>query len=132
MSKFLFFLATFLWAVEFPYTFSLKKDEVLMFNFRWDWRNYIFKMRWTLYKNDILTVLYRYDNYPHQVSLYSEYPLNTFRFWVVDYTHYNKIPYFLVEFVDFKDNQATFTIHLLNDKNDGLRVDDMKKGYDVF
>jgi hypothetical protein len=71
MNKFLIFLPLFLFAsyIKFPYTIYLKKDEIFQMNVYYLNRVYHFKMRWTLFINDVITVLYNYDNFLRQVEL---------------------------------------------------------------
>ncbi|NPA87201.1 hypothetical protein [Caminibacter pacificus] len=124
MNKLIFFIfPLFLFAeiVKFPYTFSLKKDEIAKFKVYYEKHSYPLEMRWTLYKNEVLTVLYKYDDFPYQITLEREYPLNTFRVDIAKCPE--KIPYFLIEFVDFNDKIAKFRIYLFNGKK--VRV---KKG----
>jgi hypothetical protein len=111
----LFLLFTFLYAIKFPYTFKLKKDELLKLHFFYLGRKYPFSMRWTLYKNEIITILYRYDNFPRQVELYPYYPVNRFKIKIVDYSYFNT-PYVWIVFDDFKDGVATFTMYRFGDE----------------
>jgi len=117
---FILFFPLFLFAffINFPYTLSLKKDQLSKFTVYYDGSTFPFEMRWTLFKNDILVVLYKYNNFPRQVELYKDPPLNTFRVKIMPKNFY---PYFLIEFVDFNDKIATFKINLFNGKN--VKVD---------
>ncbi len=118
---FLFLLPLYLLSepIAFPFTVELKKDETLYFDVYYLNRTYPFKFRWTLYINDILTVLYRYDNFPRQVELYKNPPLNTFKVPIAKIP--KNYPYFYIEFKDFNDKIATFEIYLMNDEE--VRVD---------
>jgi len=121
MGKFFLFLPLFLLAefIKFPYEIKLKKDEVAYFDVYYLEKIYPFKIRWTLYKNDILTLLYRYDNFPRQITLYKEPPLNTFKIDIAKIPELN--PYFYIEFLDFNDKIAILKIYLKNGKN--VKVD---------
>jgi len=117
MNKLVFFLfPLFLFAqwIKFPYTIELKKDEVANFEVHYDKRIYPLTLRWTLFKNDILTLHYKYNDFPRQITLYKNPPLNTFRIKIANYPEL--YPYFLIEFTDFNDKIATFRIYLFNGK----------------
>ena len=115
MNKLLFlFLPVFLFAEfwNFPHTVKLKKDETIYFNVHYLRRIYPFELRWTLYINEILTVLYRYDNFPRQITLYKDPPLNTFKVPIAKIPEI--YPYFYIEFKDFNGKIATFDIYIKN------------------
>ncbi len=116
MSKFfLIFFPLFLLAeITFPYKFSLKKDDTAVFNIFFKKRFFIFKMRWTLFKNGVLVVIYHYDNFPRQVELFKN-NLNAFRVDIVNYLDFS--PYLFVEFNDFNDKIATFKMYLFRGNN---------------
>ena len=116
MNKLFFlFFPLFLFAeIFFPYTLKLKKDEVFPLSVYYQGRTYHLKLRWTLYKNGVLTLLYRYDNFPHQITLFKSYQKNSFRIDIAKYPEFN--PYFLIEFIDFNDKIATFKMYLFNGK----------------
>jgi len=121
MGKFFLFLPLFLLAdfINFPYEINLKKDKVAYFDVYYLKKTYPFKLRWTLYKNDILNILYKYDNFPRQITLYKNPPLNTFKIDISKIPELN--PYFYIEFLDFSDNNATLKIYLKNGKK--VKVD---------
>jgi len=122
MNKFfIIFFPLFLFStyIKFPYTVKLKKDETAYFNVYYLNRTYPFKFRWTLYINDILTVLYRYDNFPRQVELYKNPPMNAFKVKIAKIPEI--YPYFYIEFNNFDGKIATFNIYLMNNK--GIKVD---------
>ena len=122
MNKLLFLLLPlYIFAVPviFPFTIDLKKDETAYFDVYYLGNTYPFKFRWTLYINDILTLLYRYDNFPRQITLYKNPPLNTFKVPIAKIPE--NYPYFYIEFKDFNGKIATFDIYLKN--GDGVKVD---------
>lgn len=51
-----------------------------------------FTLRWTLYRNQGLVVLMRYDNYPYQFILYKDYRLNSFTLNLLDPQGVNRSP----------------------------------------
>jgi hypothetical protein len=116
MNKFFLFIPFLLFAVpiRFPYTIKLKKDQFFKMDVYYLNRVYPFKMRWTLYINDIITVLYKYDNFPRQVELQKKFSQNAFKVPVA-YIPEN-YPYFYIKFDDFNDKIATCTIYLFNGK----------------
>ena len=126
MNKFfLFFLfSIFLFAqyLKFPYSIDLKKDEIAKFIVYYDKWEFPFEFRWTLFKNDILTFLYKYNNFPRQVELYKDPPLNILKVKIAPYPVI--YPYFLIEFVDYNDKIATFKIYLFNGEK--VRVKEIK------
>ena len=122
MNKLLFlFLPLYIFAVPiiFPYTIDLKKDEIAYFDVYYLGNTYPFKFRWTLFKNEILTVLYRYDNFPRQIILYKDPSLNTFKVPIAKIPEI--YPYFYIEFKDFNGKIATFDIYIKN--GDGVKVE---------
>jgi hypothetical protein len=117
MNKFfLLFLPLFLLAVplRFPHTVKLKKDGLFKMNVYYLKKVYPFEMRWTLYINDIITVLYKYDNFPRQVELQKNFSLDAFKVPIAEIP--NNCPYFYIKFEGFNGKIATFTIYLLNGK----------------
>ncbi len=120
MSKFFLFFPLFLYSLTFPYTVELKKDETISFEVTYLKNIYLFNLRWTLFKNDVLTVLYRYDNFPRQITLYKDYPLNAFKVPVAKIP--DNYPYFYIVFKDFNGKIATFDIYLKNGKKVVVKV----------
>ncbi len=107
--------------ITFPYEFSLKKDEIRKFNVYYKKFTFPFEIRWTLYKNDYLVVLYKFDDFPRQVMLTKNYPLDTFR---IDIAKFPDIyPYLLIKFKDFNGKIATFEMYLFNT---GVTVEELK------
>ncbi|WP_457564982.1 hypothetical protein, partial [Caminibacter sp.] len=103
-------------------TFSLKKDEIKTFKIYYKKYIYPLKIRWTLYKNDYLVVLYNFNGFPRQVMLKKTYPLDTFKIDIAKFPTF--YPYLLIKFDDFNDKIATFKIYLFNSK--GVRVEELK------
>jgi len=116
MNKFLLiFFPLFLFAeVIFPYTFSLKKDEIIEFKIYYKNFTFPLKFRWTLFKNDVLVVICHYNNFPRHIELFKD-NLNTFKVNIMDYLEF--YPYFLIKFEDFNDKIATFKMYLFRGKN---------------
>jgi len=112
--------------VRFPYTVKLKKDEFFKMNVYYLGKTYPFEMRWTLYINDIITILYRYDNFPRQVELQRVFSQDAFKLPVAKIP--DNYPYFYIKFDDFNGKIATFTIYLFN----GDKVNVELKDKNVF
>jgi hypothetical protein len=123
MSKvFLFlFLPLFLFGQfwNFPHIVKLKKDETIYFDVYYLNRVYPLKLRWTLFVNDILTLLYTYDKFPRQITLYKTPPLNAFKIPIAKIPE--NYPYFYIVFKDFNGKIATFDVYLKNAKE--VKVD---------
>lgn len=51
-----------------------------------------FTLRWTLYRNEGLVVLVRYDKYPYQFVLYKDYRLNSWTLNLLDPQGINRDP----------------------------------------
>lgn len=51
-----------------------------------------FTLRWTLYRNEGLVVLVRYDKYPYQFILYKDYKLNGWTLNLLDTQGINRSP----------------------------------------
>ncbi len=74
---FILLFAVSLWAIEweYTYTFRLKKDETAKIlvhkNFEKPSKlSGVMEFRWTLYKNEGLVLLLKYEGFPHQYVLY--------------------------------------------------------------
>lgn len=87
---------------------DLKKDEVVYatISASKDSQNFgaakEFIMRWTLYRNEGLVVLIRYDKYPYHFILYNDYRLNSFMLNLLDPQGINRSleqPQLRIEFV---------------------------------
>jgi hypothetical protein len=125
MNKFFFFfLPVFLFGffIRFPYEISLKKDQTVKFKVYYLKYTYPFEMRWTLYKNGYIVVLYKFNNFPRQVMLTKNYPLDSFKVEIAKFPLF--YPYLFIKFVDFNDKIATFKIFLYNGKS--VRVEEIK------
>jgi len=124
MNKFfLIFFPFLLFAVplRFPYTIKLQKDQffkmkVYYLNFVYD-----FKMRWTLYINGVITILYNYDSFPRQVELQKVFSQDAFKIDIARIP--DNSPYFYIKFDNFNGKIATFTIYLFNDKKHKVKAD---------
>ncbi|TLD82998.1 hypothetical protein [Helicobacter trogontum] len=79
--------------------FDLKKDEVVYatISASKDSQSVMgvpknFTLRWTLYRNEGLVILMRYDHYPYQFILYKDYRLNSFTLNLLDPQGVNRSP----------------------------------------
>ena len=113
MNKIFFlFLPFFLNAafITIPFNFSLKKDQFAKMYIYYDKHKYELDLRWTLYKNKVLIVLYKYDNFPYQITLFKKYPLDTFSIKIADYPDFK--PYLYIKVTKFSDKITSFKIFL--------------------
>lgn len=101
-------------SIKFPYTVKLAKDQLFKMDIYYLKRIYPFEMRWTLYINDIVTVIYNYDNFPRQVELQKKFSQDAFKMPIALIPE--NYPYFYIKFDDFDGKIATFTIYLFNGK----------------
>ena len=124
MSKLFLFLPLFLFAefINIPYTFFSEKDEIKVFNIYYRNFDYFFRLRWTLYKNSFIVVLYNFNGFSRQVMLSKEYPLNSFRVNIALFEPFS--PYLYVKFAGFNDKIATFKIFLFNSKS--VKIEEIK------
>ena len=113
MNKFFLLFLPFILNAAFitlPFNFSLKKDEFAKMYIYYDKHKYELDLRWTLYKNKVLIILYKYDNFPYQITLFKEYPIDTFRIKIADYPEFK--PYLYVKVTKFSDKITSFKIFL--------------------
>lgn len=75
---------------SFQVDLDLKKDEVVYASIyatkdsQSSGQEKDFSLRWTLYRNEGLVVLVRYDKYPYQFILYKDYRLNSWNLNLLD------------------------------------------------
>ena len=123
MNKLFLFLPFVLYAsfIKFPFNFSLKKDQNAKMIIYYDKKAYNLTLRWTLYKNGILIVLYKYDNFPYQLTLFNEYPLDTFRIKIADYPDFK--PYLYIKVTQFSDKISSFRLYLNKIYKNKIKID---------
>jgi len=115
---FLFFVFTQAAWISYPYDFYLKKDEIAKFNVYYFGNSYPFDIRWTLYKNKNLIVIYHYDKFPRQVVLFDKPPINGIKIKIADFPL--NTPYLLIKFLEFDKNRVLFELTVLNSKKVGI------------
>ena len=124
MNKFFFLFLPFLLKAAFitlPFDFSLKKDETAKMQIYYDGKKYDLSLRWTLYKNEVLIVLYKYDEFPYQITLFNTYPIDTFRVKIADYPDFK--PYLYVKVTQFSDKITSFRIFLDKVYSKKIKID---------
>ena len=97
--------------------FSLQKDEQKKFLVKYDTERKLFRFRWTLYINDVLTVLRSYDLNVAQHILQLNHANQSFRVQLMTRgLNERSAPYILVKFkeFDFQKNEAKFVLLLYN------------------
>ncbi len=107
--------------INLPYKFSLKKDQIAKFKIYYDKNIFDLKLRWTLYKNEVLTVLYNYDKFPYQITLYNKFGLNYFGVNIASYPGFNPILYIKVN--KFSSNLVEFEMYLNKKYNQKIKID---------
>jgi hypothetical protein len=92
---------------------SLKKDEQKKILVKYADKEKLFVFRWTLYANDALVTLYKYDKFVAQNVLYLNHRNQSLRIKLRDdgKNYYNP-PYFLLKFKAFEKNEAKFELYL--------------------
>jgi len=116
---FLFFLLpVWLFSLEDYWTyeeeFSLKKDEFI--HYKVDSRDLLF--RWTLFHNNGLVYIAKYDMFPYQGILYDRYRQNSFKIKLGKATISNvEDPYCMIVFEDFvvSSMEGKFKIYCKDD-----------------
>lgn len=94
---------------------SLKKDEQKKILVKYANKEKLFEFRWTLYVNDGLVTLYKYDDFVAQNVLYLNHKNQSLRIKLRDDgQNYYNLPYFLLKFKDFdaKEKEAKFELYL--------------------
>jgi len=98
---------------------SLKKDEQKKILVKYANKEKLFEFRWTLYVNDGLVTLYKYDDFVAQNVLYLNHKNQSLRIKLRDdgQNYYNP-PYFLLKFKDFdaKKQKAKFELYLYDNE----------------
>ena len=117
----LLFLKSSVFANDFRevFKFSLKKDEQKKILVKYSNKKKEFIFRWTLYINDGLVTLYKYDDCVAQNVLYLNHKNQSLRIKLRSSgkDFYNP-PYFLLKFKKFdtKEKKAKFELYLYDDK----------------
>jgi len=117
----LFFLNSATFANDFRevFKFSLKKDEQKKILVKYNNKKKAFIFRWTLYINDGLVTLYKYDGCVAQNVLYLNHKNQSLRITLRSggQDYYNP-PYLLLKFKEFdlKKKKAKFELYLYDDK----------------
>ena len=98
---------------------ELKKDELARYTLDIDDKIYNLDFRWTLFVNEGLVMLYKFNKFPYQNILYKDYKLKSFKIKLknrAENAFYE--PYALIVFEDFdtKTKKAKFTVLLMDEK----------------
>ncbi len=124
MNKFFFLFLPFILNAAFvtlPFNFSLKKDEFAYMKIFYDKKEYNLSLRWTLYKNKVLIILYKYDGFPYQITLFKNYPLNFFKIKIADYPEFR--PYLYIKVTQFSDKITSFRMFLNTEFENKIKID---------
>ncbi len=107
--------------INLPFIFSTKKDETAHFIIYYDKNSFDLKLRWTLYKNKVLTLLYNYDRFPHQITLYNQFGLDFFKINIASYPGFN--PFLYIKVNKFSNNLVEFEMYLNKKYNKKIKID---------
>ena len=93
---------------EYTHDFILKKDELGVVEVikREDSTKRLLSLRWTLYENERLVLLVKYDGFPRQYIIQKEYKRNSIRITLRDdYSEESKRSFLILKFDDFKHDK---------------------------
>jgi len=124
MNKFFFLFLPFILNAAFinlPFIFSTKKDQIANFKIYYDNNILNLKLRWTLYKNGVLVLLYNYNKFPYQITLYNEFGLDCFKINIASYPGFNPVLYIKVN--KFSSNLIEFEMYLNKQYNEKIKID---------
>jgi len=107
--------------INLPFKFSTKKDQIAKFKIYYYNSSFNLKLRWTLYKNGVLNVLYNYDKFPYQITLFNEYRLNFFKIDITSYPGFN--PKLYIKVNKFSPNLVEFEMYLNKKYNNEIKID---------
>jgi len=105
------FVFAFKW--EYTHDFVLKKDELGLIEVikREDSKKRVLSVRWTLYQNERLVLLVKYDGFPTQYIIQKEYKRNSIKITLRDdYSEGSKRCYLILKFEDFHEDKKTALI----------------------
>ncbi len=124
MNKFfLLILPFFLFArlVNPPFIFSLQKDETANFVIYYKGFANKLSIKWTLYKNSVLNIIYLYNTFPRQITLFNTYGLNFFKIKASDFPDF--IPTVYIKVNQFSDKIVQFEMYLNKKYNNKIKID---------
>ncbi len=124
MNKFFFlFFPLFLFAVfiNTPFKFSLKKDQYAFFTLYYKGFQSNIKIRWTLYINDVLNVIYFRDKFPREVTLFNSFGLRQFKINITDFPDFNPVLYIKVN--KFSPDLVEFELYLNKNYEKKVKID---------
>jgi len=123
MNKFIFFLPIFLFSafITVPFNFTLKKDEIAKFKIYYDRNSYDLKFRWTLCKNNVLIVLYTYDKFPYQITLFNDFRLNFLTIDVAKYPDFT--PKIFITAKSFNEDKNDFELDINPEYSQKVKIE---------
>jgi hypothetical protein len=104
---------------DYTHEFTLKKDQVAKIKVtkRSDKSVQWIEFRWTLYTNDRLILLTKYDSFPNQYTLQHKYKRNSIKIDLRDdYGDGFKRAYMILTFKDFGSSKATLITDITDPK----------------
>ena len=123
MSKIFLFFPVFLFSffLNLPYTFTLKKDEIAKFKIYYDGKSYDLVFRWTLCKNNVLIVLYNYDTFPYQITLFNDFSLNFLKMDIAKYPDFT--PKIFITAKTFNEDKNNFEIDVNQEYREKIQIE---------
>ena len=123
MSKIFFFLPVFLFSafITLPFNFTLKKDEIARFKVYYNGKSYDLIFRWTLCKNNVLIVLYNYDTFPYQITLFNDFSLNFLKIDIAKYPDFT--PKIFITAKTFNENKNDFEIDVNQEYRQNVQIE---------
>lgn len=91
---------------------SLKKDEIYQTEFSYLGTPKKLYFYWTLYKNYGLVVNLKYDKFPYQFILYTDYKRKSFKIPLSQGDDINKDTYLVLSFKDYDEESKKATLWL--------------------
>jgi len=124
MNKIIFiFFPLFLFAgfINPPFKFSLKKDESAYFTLYYKGFKTDIKIRWTLYINNTLNVIYFKDKFPRQITLFNQFGLKRFKIDISDFPDFKPVLYITVN--KFSPDLVEFELYLNKRYDKKIKID---------
>ncbi len=119
-------LSIFAFKWEYTHDFILKKDEVGMIEVikREDSTKRVLSLRWTLFENERLVLLVKYDGFPTQYILQKEYKRNSIKITLRDdYSEGSKRCFLIIKFDNFESDKKRALIKaFITDPNKRIEI----------
>jgi len=123
MSKIFLFFPVFLFSafITLPFNFTLKKDEIAKFKMYYENKSYDLVFRWTLCKNNVLDVLYSYDTFPYQITLFDNFELNFLKIDIAKYPDFT--PKIFITTKSFNEDKNDFELDINPEYREKVKIE---------